>query len=47
VELASPAFGTQHGRFDVVYATIGVLSWIADLDARMAGVAALLKPGAG
>jgi SAM-dependent methyltransferase len=44
MELASPAFSGQHGRFDVVYATVGVLSWIADLHAWMAGVAALLKP---
>ena len=34
-----------HGRFDVVYATIGVLMWIADLDAWMASVAAALRPG--
>lgn len=34
-----------HGRFDLVYATIGVLTWIGDLDAWMAGVAAALRPG--
>jgi SAM-dependent methyltransferase len=34
-----------HGRFDVVYATIGVLMWIADLDAWMASAAAALRPG--
>lgn len=43
--LSTPAFAQHHGRFDVVYATVGVLSWIADLDAWMAGVAALLRPG--
>ena len=45
MELAGPKFASQHGRYDVVYATIGVLSWIADLDAWMAGAAALLRPG--
>lgn len=44
-ELASPAFAAHHGRFDVVYATVGVISWIADLGAWMAGVTALLRPG--
>ena len=34
-----------HGRFDLVYATIGVLCWIGDLDAWMANVAAALRPG--
>jgi SAM-dependent methyltransferase len=33
------------GRFDYVYATIGVLCWIGDLDAWMAGVARVLRPG--
>jgi SAM-dependent methyltransferase len=33
------------GRFDYVYATIGVLCWIEDLDAWMAGVARALRPG--
>jgi len=45
MEIASAGFAAQHGRFDIVYATVGVLSWIADLDAWMAGAAALLKPG--
>lgn len=45
LELAGPDFAGQHGRYDVVYATVGVLSWIADLDAWMAGAAALLRPG--
>ncbi len=44
-EIASPAFAEFHGTFDVVYATIGVVSWIADLGAWMRGAAALLKPG--
>ncbi len=33
------------GRFDLVYATIGVLCWIDDLDAWMGGVARVLRPG--
>jgi SAM-dependent methyltransferase len=33
------------GRFDFVYATIGVLCWIGDLDAWMNGVARVLRPG--
>ncbi|MEU6034318.1 class I SAM-dependent methyltransferase [Actinomadura sp. NPDC047616] len=33
------------GRFDLAYATIGVLCWIADIDAWMRSVAAALKPG--
>jgi SAM-dependent methyltransferase len=44
-DLSSPAFAAHHGRFDVVYATVGVISWIADLGAWMAGAAALLRPG--
>ena len=34
-----------HDRFDVVYATIGVLTWIGDLDAWMRSAAAALRPG--
>jgi SAM-dependent methyltransferase len=34
-----------HGRFDLVYATIGVLGWIADIDAWMRNVHAVLRPG--
>ena len=34
-----------HGRFDVVYATVGVLCWIGDLDAWFGQVAAALRPG--
>ena len=33
------------GRFDLVYATIGVLCWIDDLDAWMRGACRVLKPG--
>jgi SAM-dependent methyltransferase len=34
-----------HGRFDVAYATVGVLCWIADLDAWMSSVGSTLRPG--
>ena len=34
-----------HGGFDLVYATIGVLNWIGDIDAWMASAAAVLRPG--
>jgi SAM-dependent methyltransferase len=34
-----------HGRFDLAYATIGVLSWIADLDGWMRSAHAVLRPG--
>jgi SAM-dependent methyltransferase len=33
-----------HNRFDVVYATIGVLGWIDDIDAWMQSVAGCLRP---
>ncbi len=33
------------GRFDLVYASIGVLCWISDLDAWMSGVARVLRAG--
>lgn len=33
------------GSFDVAYATIGVLCWIADLDAWMASIRSTLRPG--
>jgi SAM-dependent methyltransferase len=32
-------------RFDLVYATIGVLCWVADADAWMRSAAAALRPG--
>ncbi|QXJ21295.1 class I SAM-dependent methyltransferase [Actinomadura graeca] len=34
-----------HGRFDLAYATIGILCWIADAGAWMRSVAATLRPG--
>src|SRR5690349_16648914 len=34
-----------HGRFDLAYATIGVRSWIGDLDAWMRNVLLALRPG--
>ncbi len=34
-----------HGRFDLAYATIGVLGWIADLGAWMRCAHAVLRPG--
>jgi len=37
---------TLHDRFDLAYATIGVLGWIEDLQAWMDSVAACLRPGA-
>jgi ubiquinone/menaquinone biosynthesis C-methylase UbiE len=36
---------TLDGRFDLVYASIGVLCWIDDLDAWMRGATRALKPG--
>ena len=37
--------GSLSGRFDLAYATIGVLCWIADLDAWMTSVGSTLRPG--
>lgn len=34
-----------HGRFDIVYATIGAICWIDDLDLWMRQVALALRPG--
>lgn len=34
-----------HGRFDLAYATIGVISWIEDIGAWMRCAAATLRPG--
>ena len=34
-----------HGRFDLAWATIGVLCWIGDLEAWMRSVAAMLRAG--
>jgi len=44
-QIASQEFAAWHGHFDLVYATVGVVAWIADLDAWMSGAAALLRPG--
>jgi SAM-dependent methyltransferase len=33
------------GSFDLVYASVGVLGWIDDLDAWMRGVSRVLRPG--
>ena len=46
VEADSTALPTSlHDRFDLVWATIGVLNWIGDLDAWMRSAAAVLRPG--
>jgi SAM-dependent methyltransferase len=34
-----------HGRFDLVYATVGVIGWIADIDAWMRSVVVALRAG--
>lgn len=34
-----------HGRFDLAWATIGVVAWIEDLDAWAQSLAATLRPG--
>lgn len=34
-----------HARFDLVYATIGILTWIEDLDAWMTSARRALRPG--
>lgn len=34
-----------HGRFDLAYATIGILCWIGDVGAWMRSVAGTLRPG--
>jgi SAM-dependent methyltransferase len=41
--MALPA--SLDGRFDVVYAAMGVLTWIRDLDAWFAGAFRALRPG--
>jgi len=46
VEANSSALPAQlHGRFDLAYATIGVLCWIGDLDGWMRSAHAVLRPG--
>ncbi|MDO8308383.1 MAG: class I SAM-dependent methyltransferase [Actinomycetota bacterium] len=44
-QLATDPFARWHGQFDLVYATVGVICWIADLESWMRGAAALLAPG--
>lgn len=44
-ELVGAGYSAWHGTFDIAYATVGVITWIADLGAWMRGVAALLRPG--
>lgn len=36
---------TLHGRFDLAYASIGVIGWIADIEAWMRCARAVLRPG--
>ncbi len=36
---------TLHGRFDIVYVTVGAICWIDDLDLWMRQVALALRPG--
>jgi SAM-dependent methyltransferase len=46
VEAESTALPSSlHGRFDLAYATVGVLCWIGDVAAWMSSVAATLAPG--
>ena len=46
VEADSTALpASLHARFDLAYATIGVLCWIADLDAWMCSVRSTLRAG--
>jgi SAM-dependent methyltransferase len=46
VEADSTALPPElHDRFDLVYATIGVIGWIHDLEAWMRSVASVLRPG--
>lgn len=41
---ATDLSATLHGRFDLAYATVGVLGWIEDVDAWMSSVRATLRP---
>jgi SAM-dependent methyltransferase len=46
VEADSTALPVElHNRFDLAYATIGVVCWIGDIEAWMRSVAAVLRPG--
>src|SRR3954469_11472224 len=45
VEADSTALPVElHNRFDLAYATIGVVCWIGDIEAWMRSVAAVLRP---
>src|SRR3954454_8168876 len=45
VEADSTALPVQlHNRFDLAYATMGVICWIGDIEAWMRSVAAVLRP---
>lgn len=45
VEADSTALPVElHNRFDLAYATMGVVCWIADIEAWMRSVAAVLRP---
>ena len=46
VEADSTALPVElHNRFDLAFATIGVICWIGDVEAWMRSVAAVLRPG--
>jgi SAM-dependent methyltransferase len=46
VEADSTALPVElHNRFDLAYATIGVVCWIGDMEAWMRSIAAVLRPG--
>lgn len=46
VEADSTALPVElHNRFDLAFATIGVICWIGDMDAWMRSIAAVLRPG--
>jgi SAM-dependent methyltransferase len=46
VEADSTALPVElHNRFDLAYATVGVICWIDDVEAWMRSVAAALRPG--
>src|SRR3954451_5055622 len=45
VEADSTALPVElHNRFDLAYATMGVICWIGDMEAWMRSVAAMLRP---
>jgi SAM-dependent methyltransferase len=46
VEADSTALPVElHNRFDLAYATMGVICWIGDIEAWMRSIAAALRPG--